>query len=475
MRKEQLANIISYLESIKEKDGDYKKYIETLDLLASRLLSYYTPNIQGKYMDITQEEYDELDNLFKDALQKSESFSESKFADEKNEAAREIKNNINEKLHKEFLTDFYADFKQVDINSGKSFYEEMQKNKKVVVQVENEPIIDNQEAIEPKEEKKEEKKEEEKEDEKEISFNQIKSEEIENKIMLEEEKEIKSFKIESDNKKEKTNKIQIPNLNNIKDKLIRHNRTKTENIKNVKIFLPHMNKKNFFLNEQFTEISLKEENNSRNVPSFQLNYDSPKKEFNSFFKSRNNFYNGKNNMTEMNFDIEKRHLSLFQIQPSNVNRINENKINEINIKIIKVEKHIIDLENKTKKQFEQILTQLKTLINNKKFEEKNNIQKINNTYRNDYFCKTFSNININDNYKKPNKKRPKLYVTKKLSLKMSESERKTITSFQSKYDSNKVIEDNNKNNNNKNMLNQMNNVDLINKIEIYLINKFKDK
>jgi hypothetical protein len=161
MRKEQLANIISYLESIKEKDGDYKKYIETLDLLASRLLSYYTPNIQGKYMDITQEEYDELDNLFKDALQKSESFSESKFADEKNEAAREIKNNINEKLHKEFLTDFYADFKQVDINSGKSFYEEMQKNKKVVVQVENEPIIDNQEAIEPKEEKKEEKKEEE--------------------------------------------------------------------------------------------------------------------------------------------------------------------------------------------------------------------------------------------------------------------------------------------------------------------------
>ena len=323
--------------------------------------------------------------------------------------------------------------------------------------------------------------EEEKEDEKEISFNQIKSEEIENKIMSEEEKDVKSFKIESDNKKEKINKIQFPksnenNLNNIKDKLIRHNRTKTENIKNVKIFLPHMNKKNFFLNEQFTEISLKEENNSRNVPSFQLNYDSPKKEFNSFFKSRNNFYNGKNNMTEMNFDIEKRHLSLFQIQPSNVNRINENKINEINIKIIKVEKHIIDLENKTKKQFEQILTQLKTLINNKKFEEKNNIQKINNTYRNDYFCKTFSNININDNYKKPNKKRPKLYVTKKLSLKMSESERKTITSFHSKYESNKVIVDNNKNNNNNiNMLNQMNNVTLINKIEPYLINKFKDK
>ena len=164
MRKEQLANIISYLESIKEKDGDYKKYIESLDLLASRLLSYYTPNIQGKYMDITKEEYDELDNLFKDAIQKSEFFKSTKFADEKNEIARDVKNNINEKLHKEFLTDFYADFKHVDINSGKSFYEEMQKNKKVVVQVENEPIIDNQPVEEVKEEKKEEKKEEAKED-----------------------------------------------------------------------------------------------------------------------------------------------------------------------------------------------------------------------------------------------------------------------------------------------------------------------
>lgn len=156
MRKEQLANIISYLESIKEKNGDYKKYIESLDLLASRLLSYYSPNIQGKYMDITKEEYEELDGLFKDAIEKSEYFVKNKFAEEKNEVAREVKNNVNEKLHKEFLTDFYNDFKQVDINSGKSFYEEMQKNKKVVSQVENEPLISNNEAEKPKEEEKEE-------------------------------------------------------------------------------------------------------------------------------------------------------------------------------------------------------------------------------------------------------------------------------------------------------------------------------
>ena len=162
MRKEQLANIISYLESIKEKDGDYKKYIDSLDLLASRLLDYYTPNYQGKYMDITEEEYKELDNLFKDSIQKAEFFMESKFADEKDEAAREIKNNINQKIHKEFLTDFYNDFKQVDIKSGKSFYEEMQKPKKVV-QVENEPVIDNQEAPKEEEKKEEPKKEEVKE------------------------------------------------------------------------------------------------------------------------------------------------------------------------------------------------------------------------------------------------------------------------------------------------------------------------
>ena len=161
MRKEQLANIISYLESIKDKDGDYKKYIDSLDLLANRLLSYYTPNIQGKYMDITKEEYDELDTLFKDSIQKADFFNTTGFADEKNEMAREVKNAINEKLRKELLTDFYADFKQIDITSGKSFYEEMQKPKKVVVKVENEPVNNDQVASDVKvEEKKEEKKEE---------------------------------------------------------------------------------------------------------------------------------------------------------------------------------------------------------------------------------------------------------------------------------------------------------------------------
>lgn len=139
MRKEQLKNIISYLESIKEMDENYKKYIESLDLLANRLLDYYTPNIYGKYPDITQEEYDELDRLFKDSLQKSEFYLTDKFEDEKNEVAREVKNSVNEKLHKEFLTDFYADFKNVKLDSGKSFFEEMQKPKKIVVEV-NEAI-----------------------------------------------------------------------------------------------------------------------------------------------------------------------------------------------------------------------------------------------------------------------------------------------------------------------------------------------
>ena len=302
--------------------------------------------------------------------------------------------------------------------------------------------------------------------------------------MLEEEKEVKSFKIDSDNKKEKMNKIPFPksndkNINNINYTIKRHNRTKTENIKNIKILLPDMNKKKFLLPEQFPEISIKEENNSRNITTLQFNNDSSKKQNTSYFKSfdnkknknRNNFLNGNNNMIDI-IEKEKRHFSLFQIQQNNVNKINDDKINEINLKIIKFQKQIIDLENKTQKQFENILTQIKRLINKKKIDDSiDSKPKIHhNTSRSDFFCKTFSNININDNYTKPSKKRPKLYVNKKLSLKMSESERKTITSFHSKYSSNKLIDENNK----KNLFKPMNNVTLINKIEPYLINKFKE-
>ena len=150
MRKEQLQNIISYVESIKDKDGDYNKYLESIDLLANRLLDYFTPNYQGKYMDITQEEYDELDNLFKDSIQKSQFYSQAEFADEENKEAKELKKDVNDKLYKELLTDFYTDFKKIDIKSGKSFYEEMQKPKDVAV--EENVVNDN---IEPKKEDEE--------------------------------------------------------------------------------------------------------------------------------------------------------------------------------------------------------------------------------------------------------------------------------------------------------------------------------
>ena len=317
------------------------------------------------------------------------------------------------------------------------------------------------------------------EDEKEINLNLVKPEEIENQIISEEEKDIKSFNIEYDNKKEKKNKIQIRKSNekndNIKEKLIRHNRTKTESAKNLKIFLPNMNnKKKYFLPEQNTENSLKE-NNSRNITSFQIINDSSKKG-NSYFKSydnktnknRNSFLNGNNNKNEINVEKERRHLSLFPIQSNNFNKINDDKIYEINSKINNIEKHIYQLENSTKKQFEIILTQLKNLNNQKRFDDKNDNMQFSNTCTSDFFCKTFSNIYLNDTFKKQKKKRPKLFVNKKLSLKMSESERKTITSFHKQYNSNKIINDNN-------IIKPMNNVSLINKIEPYLINKFKDK
>ena len=129
MRKEQLSNIISYLESIKEKSGEYKDYIENLDLLASRLIDYYTPDIYGKYKNITQEEYDELDNLFKNSIRKADYYLSTGFFEEENVEARDLKKKVNEDLYKDFLVKYYADFKKVDVNSGKTFYEEMEKAK----------------------------------------------------------------------------------------------------------------------------------------------------------------------------------------------------------------------------------------------------------------------------------------------------------------------------------------------------------
>lgn len=134
MRKEQLANIFSYLESIKEKDGDYKKYIDSLNILVSRLLDYYTPNIQGKYMDMTKEEYDEIDKLFKDSIEKSKFFLDTGFVDEENEIARDVKKTVAQKIHQDILTDFYNEFKNVKLEEGKSFFETIQKGKPVEVE-----------------------------------------------------------------------------------------------------------------------------------------------------------------------------------------------------------------------------------------------------------------------------------------------------------------------------------------------------
>ena len=155
MTKEKLSNIISYLESLKEKNGDYKNYLESLDLLANRLLDYYTPHAHGEYMDMTEEEYNEIDALFQDAIKKSEFFLQTEFADEENSEARDIKQTVTKSIHDDLLTGYYNDFKNVKLEKGKSFYEQIQKPKQVeVLNVEaeaNDALV--------KEEAKEEKKE----------------------------------------------------------------------------------------------------------------------------------------------------------------------------------------------------------------------------------------------------------------------------------------------------------------------------
>lgn len=155
MTKEKLSNIISYLESLKEKDGDYKKYLDSLDLLANRLLDYYTPHAHGEYMDMTEEEYNEIDALFQDAIKKSEFFLQTEFADEENSEARDIKKTVTKSIHDDLLTGYYNDFKSVKLEKGKSFYEQIQKPKQI--EVLNAEVEAN--GAEVKEEAKEEKKE----------------------------------------------------------------------------------------------------------------------------------------------------------------------------------------------------------------------------------------------------------------------------------------------------------------------------
>ena len=155
MTKEKLSNIISYLESLKEKDGDYKKYLDSLDLLANRLLDYYTPHYNGEYMDMTEEEYNELDSLFQDAIKNSEFFLETEFADEENKEARDIKQTVTKNIHDELLTKYYNDFKSVKLEKGKSFFEQIQKPKQLeVLNVEaiaNNDVEENKEVKENKE------------------------------------------------------------------------------------------------------------------------------------------------------------------------------------------------------------------------------------------------------------------------------------------------------------------------------------
>ncbi len=127
MRKEQLTKVLNYIDKLKAKGGAYKDYSTSIELLSSRLLDYYTPDIYNKYKNITEEEYEELDNLFKDAIEKSDAFLAEDNSD--NAEVLSIKKRISKQIRTDFLSNYYLDFKKVDVKSGKPFYEEMDKNK----------------------------------------------------------------------------------------------------------------------------------------------------------------------------------------------------------------------------------------------------------------------------------------------------------------------------------------------------------
>ena len=87
--------------------------------------------------------------------------------------------------------------------------------------------------------------------------------------------------------------------------------------------------------------------------------------------------------------------------------------------------------------------------------------------------KNFSNTFLGGN-KLTRNKNNQLYVSSKnLSLKMNEKDTKKISSFHSRYNSEK-INNQNKNNKQSDIFKPFNSIKLINKIEPYLIKKFKD-
>ena len=305
---------------------------------------------------------------------------------------------------------------------------------------------------------KDDNSEEDEEEEEEIHFNN-KQEETENKLefLSEDEKESKLINIEYEKKGK--NKVKFSDKNNLNSKInpniqiLRHHRTKTQNVTKRKgPLLPNMNKKKFLLPENIQENSVKDENNNR----------------------RNSFLNAKNYTLE-HYEKQKDNYPVIFTNKTitKEENIDNNKIYNINSKIKKIENHIIELENSTQKKFEQILAHLKRLINNKISEETIELNSNININDSDNMTKNFSNTFLGGN-KLTRNKNNQLYVSSKnLSLKMNEKDTKKISSFHSRYNSEK-INNQNKNNKQSDIFKPFNSIKLINKIEPYLIKKFKD-
>ena len=335
---------------------------------------------------------------------------------------------------------------------------------------------------------KDDNSEEDEEEEEEIHFNN-KQEETENKLefLSEDEKESKLINIEYEKKGK--NKVKFSDKNNLNSKInpniqiLRHHRTKTQNVTKRKgPLLPNMNKKKFLLPENIQENSVKDENNNniKNISFFQSSNENQK--VNSYFNSyeiknnnrRNSFLNAKNYTLE-HYEKQKDNYPVIFTNKTitKEENIDNNKIYNINSKIKKIENHIIELENSTQKKFEQILAHLKRLINNKISEETIELNSNININDSDNMTKNFSNTFLGGN-KLTRNKNNQLYVSSKnLSLKMNEKDTKKISSFHSRYNSEK-INNQNKNNKQSDIFKPFNSIKLINKIEPYLIKKFKD-
>ena len=131
-----IAKYLDYDLELRKKENNendlYDEYYNSLKELTFKLKSYYENNDKK----LNENEYKELDDLFKDAFKKSDDYIKSPH-DLDGFEIDNVRKEMAKTIHKDFLAEAYVDFQNIDINSDKSFNEMMDEFRNVKIKVDN--------------------------------------------------------------------------------------------------------------------------------------------------------------------------------------------------------------------------------------------------------------------------------------------------------------------------------------------------